>query len=102
MWSETGRVLRVCGIAGIRRTDGKPVDYEMLRAMANQLRHRGPDAMDCWSDGAVGLAHTRLSIIDLHGSQQPMASSNGRRHLVFNGEIFNYQQLRRDISYPFR
>ncbi|MBE1547961.1 asparagine synthase (glutamine-hydrolyzing) [Mycobacterium sp. OAS707] len=70
--------------------------------MANQLRHRGPDAMDHWLGRSIGMAHTRLSIIDLQGSQQPMASSNGLRHLVFNGEIFNYQQLRRDISYPYR
>jgi asparagine synthase (glutamine-hydrolysing) len=50
----------------------------------------------------VGLAHTRLSIIDLQGSQQPMENRDGRRQLVFNGEILNYQELRRQLSYPFQ
>ena len=58
--------------------------------------------MGIWLDGAVGMAHKRLSIIDLHGSQQPMASPDGRQHLVFNGEILNYRELRGQLSYPFR
>jgi asparagine synthase (glutamine-hydrolysing) len=70
--------------------------------MATRLRHRGPDATGLWLDGPVGMAHTRLSIIDLQGSQQPMASVDGRRHLVFNGEILNYRELRGELSYPFR
>lgn len=53
-------------------------------------------------DGSVGMAHTRLSIIDLQGSQQPMASQNGCRRLVFNGEILNYRDLRSQLSYPFQ
>lgn len=69
--------------------------------MASRLRHRGPDALGHWVDGSVGMAHTRLSIIDLQGSQQPMVSVDGRRHLVFNGEILNYRQLRAGLSYPF-
>lgn len=100
----TANVLRfsMCGIAGIRRFDGMPVDSETLLRMAAQLRHRGPDAMGHCIDGSIGLAHTRLSIIDLQCSQQPMASVDGRRHLVFNGEILNYRQLRADSSYQFR
>ena len=70
--------------------------------MAATLRHRGPDAMGSWLDGPVGLAHTRLSIIDLQGSPQPMAGVGGRQHLVFNGEILNYRELRAKISYPYR
>lgn len=89
----------MCGIVGIRRTDREPVDRETLLRMATTLRHRGPDAMGSWVDGPVGLAHTRLSIIDLQGSQQPMSSPSGRRHLVFNGEILNYRELRAEISY---
>ena len=66
------------------------------------LHHRGPDDQGIWLDGSVGLAHTRLSIIDLGGSAQPMANADGRRHLVFNGEILNYRELRKDLCYPFR
>jgi asparagine synthase (glutamine-hydrolysing) len=92
----------VCGIAGIRRTDGMPVEAATLERMAALLRHRGPDAMGVWHAGSIGMAHTRLSIIDLQGSQQPMASPDGLRHLVFNGEILNYRQLRSELSYPFQ
>lgn len=58
--------------------------------------------MGLWLDGSVGLAHTRLSIIDLQGSQQPMVGAGGKRHLVFNGEILNYRELRHELSYPFQ
>ncbi|WP_445167261.1 asparagine synthase (glutamine-hydrolyzing) [Mycolicibacterium sp. Dal123E01] len=92
----------MCGIAGIRRFDGQSVDRETLERMAATIRHRGPDAMGIWLDGPVGLAHTRLSIIDLQGSQQPMTDAGGQRHLVFNGEILNYQELRAELSYPFQ
>lgn len=92
----------MCGIAGIRRFDGQSVVREQLLEMAATLRHRGPDDMGTWLDGPVGLAHTRLSIIDLQHSHQPMASNDERQHLVFNGEILNYRQLRSALSYPFR
>ncbi|WP_174398866.1 asparagine synthase (glutamine-hydrolyzing) [Mycolicibacterium sphagni] len=92
----------MCGIAGIRRFDGQPVNRDTLSRMAATLHHRGPDAMGLWLDGPVGLAHTRLSIIDLQGSQQPMTSASGHQHLVFNGEILNYRELRYELSsYPF-
>jgi len=92
----------MCGIAGVRRLDGGQVDRGVLERMATVLHHRGPDDHGIWLDGSVGMAHTRLSIIDLGGSVQPMASPDGRRHLVFNGEILNYRDLRKDLSYPFR
>lgn len=92
----------MCGIAGIRRFDGEPVSRDVLMQMASALRHRGPDAMDFWHEGSVGMAHTRLSIIDLERSQQPMSNPDGSQHLVFNGEILNYKQLRRECSYPYR
>lgn len=92
----------MCGIAGIRRADGAPVEDDTLFGMAAALRHRGPDDMGIWTDGAVGMAHTRLSIIDLEGSQQPMAGRGGQQHLVFNGEILNYRDLRKEMSYPFQ
>jgi asparagine synthase (glutamine-hydrolysing) len=94
----------VCGIAGIRRFDGVPVERDELLSMANMLWHRGPDAMgvSVSADGSVGMGHTRLSIIDLQGSQQPMVSYDGSRLLVFNGEILNYRDLRQQLSFPFQ
>ncbi|MFC7494571.1 MULTISPECIES: asparagine synthase (glutamine-hydrolyzing) [unclassified Nocardioides] len=92
----------MCGIAGIHRFDGDHVDPRSLDAMAAVLTHRGPDESATWIGGHVGLAHTRLSIIDLAHSHQPMISTDGRWALVFNGEIFNYRELRAGLSYPFR
>lgn len=84
----------MCGIVGIRRFDGAPVDEGLLRAMAAQLRHRGPDGDGFRVVGDVGLGHTRLSIIDLAGSPQPMTSASGPFHVTFNGEIFDYRERR--------
>ena len=92
----------MCGIAGILRSDGESVDRGTLNEMATQLRHRGPDDQGIWIDGPVGMAHTRLSIIDLQGSHQPMESVGGRRHVVFNGEILNYRKLRAELPYPYQ
>ena len=92
----------MCGIGGIQRFDGGTVDPRTLAAMARTLAHRGPDDHGVWHQGATGLAHTRLSIIDLAGSQQPMASASGRWVISFNGEILNYRELRAGLSYPFR
>lgn len=87
----------MCGIVGIRRFDGLPVDEGLLRRMAAQLHHRGPDGdgFRVWRD--VGFGHTRLSIIDLAGSPQPMTSASAPVHVTFNGEIFNYQELRAQL-----
>jgi asparagine synthase (glutamine-hydrolysing) len=87
----------MCGIVGIRRFDGLPVDEGLLRRMAAQLHHRGPDGdgFRVWRD--VGFGHTRLSIIDLAGSPQPMTSASAPFHVTFNGEIFNYQELRAQL-----
>ncbi|MEY2422448.1 MAG: hypothetical protein QOI95_2515 [Acidimicrobiaceae bacterium] len=92
----------MCGIAGIVRFDGAPVDRAALAEMVARLAHRGPDDRGVWIDESVGFGHTRLSIIDVAGSPQPMASFDDRRHLTFNGEILNYQELRRSLQYPFR
>lgn len=92
----------MCGIAGVCRFDGSGVDVAVLTEMAARLHHRGPDDSGVWVDGPAGLAHTRLAIIDLDASIQPMATANGQIHLTFNGEIFNYRQLRTELSYPFR
>ena len=92
----------MCGIVGIRRFDGAAADPSALDAMARVLHHRGPDASGTWHDGPIGFAHTRLSIIDLAASHQPMRSADDRWTLVFNGEIFNYRELRAELDYPFR
>ena len=91
----------MCGIAGIHRFDGARVPVDLLSSMGATLAHRGPDASGTWSQANVGFVHTRLSIIDLAGSRQPMRTPDGRFTLVFNGEIFNYRDLREAIDYPF-
>jgi asparagine synthase (glutamine-hydrolysing) len=92
----------MCGIAGIVQFDGAPASGRTVAAMAALLGHRGPDGHGTWTSGPVGFGHTRLSIIDVEGSPQPMASTDERFHVVFNGEILNYRELRRELDYPFR
>lgn len=88
----------MCGIAGIfHLTTPKPVDPARVERMCTAMAHRGPDGQGVWTAPGVGLGHLRLSIIDLAGSPQPMASSDGRAMLVFNGEIYNYRELREEL-----
>ncbi|MCA8949742.1 MAG: asparagine synthase (glutamine-hydrolyzing) [Planctomycetes bacterium] len=89
----------VCGIVGLRRFDGRPVDEALLRAMAARLHHRGPDGdgFAIYGDTGVGFGHTRLSIIDVAGSPQPMTSVAAPFHLTYNGEIFNYADVRAEL-----
>ena len=89
----------MCGIAGIFHwATPKPVDPLRVERMCDALAHRGPDGSGVWTAPGVGLGHRRLSIIDLAGSPQPMASVDGRAMLVFNGEIYNYRELRRELA----
>ena len=92
----------MCGIAGGMRVDGAPIAREVIEAMTASVRHRGPDDEGMWFHGPVALGHRRLSIIDLTGSHQPMTSVGERWTIVFNGEIFNYRELRAALDYPFR
>ncbi|MBI4938860.1 MAG: asparagine synthase (glutamine-hydrolyzing) [Nitrosomonadales bacterium] len=89
----------MCGIAGIvRLSDGAPLpDKESLLRMAGALTHRGPDEFGVYRDDHAGLAHARLSIIDLATGQQPMADESGTTWIAFNGEIFNYLELREEL-----
>ena len=88
----------MCGITGIYHlVTPKPVDPARLERMCAAMAHRGPDGQGVWTAPGVGLGHVRLSIIDLAGSPQPMASSDGRAMLVFNGEIYNYRELREEL-----
>ncbi|WP_156842417.1 XrtA/PEP-CTERM system amidotransferase [Novosphingobium aquimarinum] len=89
----------MCGIAGIFHLEtAKPVEPARVERMCDAIAHRGPDGHGTWSDPGVCLGHRRLSIIDVAGSPQPMASSDGRAMLVFNGEIYNYRELRRELA----
>jgi len=90
----------MCGIAGIVRLStltSPPILNSVLESMANKIRHRGPDDGAIYNTVTTGLAHRRLSIIDINMGAQPMHSSDGSVSLVFNGEIFNYVELREKL-----
>src|SRR5687768_15482746 len=92
----------MCGIAGMF---GQSATRAAVAAMVHSQRHRGPDASAvCSVAPAVVLGHSRLSILDLSDAgRQPMTSASGRTVVVLNGEIYNYLELRRELSgYPFR
>lgn len=88
----------MCGIAGCYRATGA-ISREWLETATQVLHHRGPDGQGTWLSprGDCGLAHTRLSIIDLAAGAQPMVSHDGRYAITFNGEIYNYRQLRSEL-----
>jgi asparagine synthase (glutamine-hydrolysing) len=91
----------MCGIAGLLSRDGSPVEERLLRAMSDAVAHRGPDGDGIWiaPHGRVGLAHRRLSIIDLSSAAaQPMASADERFVITYNGEIYNHRELRRELE----
>ena len=88
----------MCAIAGLfHLTTPKPVDPARVERMCSAMLHRGPDGGGVWSAPGVGLGHRRLSIIDVAGSPQPMVAGDGRAVLVFNGEIYNYRELRAEL-----
>jgi asparagine synthase (glutamine-hydrolysing) len=87
----------VCGICGIASTNGSAV-ADRVAAMSATLVHRGPDSFGEFSDGDVALAARRLSIIDLETGDQPIANEDGTLHVVQNGEIYNYRELRRELE----
>lgn len=86
--------------------DGRPVAVETLKWMADAIAHRGPDGEGYWAEGHVGLAHRRLSIIDLSSAaSQPMVSADGHAVLAYNGEIYNFRELRLELErrgHPFK
>jgi asparagine synthase (glutamine-hydrolysing) len=88
----------MCGIAGIVDVTGHPVDGGLLRAMTGVQAHRGPDGDGFVCRGGAGLGQRRLAIIDLVTGDQPMASDDGSIQIVFNGEIYNFRELRRDLE----
>jgi len=88
----------VCGIAGIVRSDGAPVDRELLARMNEAIHHRGPDEDGFYFNDGVGLAMRRLAIIDLKSGQQPIPTADRTAWIVFNGEIYNYRELRKQLE----
>ena len=84
----------MCGIAGWWSPDGGPIDQAGLGRMTRALAHRGPDGEGFLIEPGIGLGHRRLSIIDPAGGAQPIANEDESVHVVFNGEIFNYLELR--------
>ncbi len=88
----------MCGICGVYNgRSGEPVSQELIERMASQLSHRGPDDSGIYLDDNVGLGFARLSIIDLNGGHQPMSNETGDIWIVFNGEIWNYKGLRKEL-----
>ena len=87
----------MCGICGVFDVTGAPVEQSLIQRMTMLIRHRGPDGAGSFVSGRVGLGHRRLSIIDLAGGAQPLANEDGTLQVVFNGEIYNYIELRDEL-----
>ncbi|MBW2066377.1 MAG: asparagine synthetase B, partial [Deltaproteobacteria bacterium] len=96
----------MCGICGIFNLNGEPVSPVDLRRMTDAIAHRGPDGEGFYIDSLIGLGHRRLAIIDLSPlGHQPMISARGDCIISYNGEIYNFQELRVELEskgYPFR
>jgi len=88
----------MCGICGIFDRTGRPVDRDLLAKMNDRIRHRGPDGDGVFFGPGVGLANRRLSIIDLEGGGQPISNEDESVSVVFNGEIYNYVELREELK----
>jgi asparagine synthase (glutamine-hydrolysing) len=96
----------MCGIAGVLNFDGSPVEIKRLTNMRDIIAHRGPDDVGLWADNHIGLAHRRLSIIDLTpAGHQPFFSADQNLVMLYNGELYNYVELRtelKQLGYTFR
>lgn len=89
----------MCGIAGIYHLEtAKPVDPVRLRKMTDSMGHRGPDGSGAWTAPGVGLGHRRLSIVDLEGGAQPMATADDAQIISFNGMIYNFREIRDELE----
>ncbi len=85
----------MCGFVGFIDGGDTQLDSGILHAMTDAIRHRGPDDADYYMDGSISLGFRRLSIIDLEGGRQPILNEDGSKVLMFNGEIYNYQEIRK-------
>ena len=89
----------MCGIAGIFDLHGqREISADLLKRMSDSIRHRGPDGEGFFHDGGIGLAHRRLAIIDIGGGDQPLYNEDGSIAVVFNGEIYNFQELAEELT----
>lgn len=95
----------MCGIAGILNYEGRPVQNELIKRMTDSIAHRGPDDNGEFLDGSLGLGHRRLSILDLSkAGHQPMPTRDGKAVISYNGEIYNFRELRSELEklgHPF-
>ena len=87
----------MCGFAGFINGGDTQQDAGVLRSMTDAIRHRGPDDADYYMDGSISLGFRRLSIIDLEGGRQPILNEDGSKVLTFNGEIYNFQEIKKDL-----
>jgi len=89
----------MCGVAGILNLGGEPASPAALKRMTDAIAHRGPDGEGHFADGALGLGHRRLAIIDLSlAGRQPMATQDGRFVVSYNGELYNFHELRKELE----
>jgi len=88
----------MCGFVGIYSRIKKQVDKELIHKMNQTIKHRGPDSADIKMFPTAGLGHRRLSIIDIEGGQQPMPDHQGKAWIAFNGEIYNFKKLRKNLE----
>ena len=89
----------MCGIAGIINFNNEPVSNTQLKSMTDVIAHRGPDGEGQYIDGNVGLGHRRLAIVDLTpAGHQPMQTVDGRYTITYNGEVYNFVELRADLE----
>jgi len=89
----------MCGIAGIFNLDGQAISLLTLNKMTDAISHRGPDGEGFYNDGFIGLGHRRLAIIDLsNAGHQPMISQDSNIVLTYNGEIYNFKELRTELE----
>jgi asparagine synthase (glutamine-hydrolysing) len=89
----------MCGVVGFLNTDGAPAALRAVERMTRAVAHRGPDGSGTWLDGAVALGHRRLAVIDLSAAAaQPMMDTNGRLVMSYNGEIYNYREMRTELQ----
>src|SRR6476469_2616554 len=89
----------MCGLAGVLhlRANAEAPTLALLERMAAAMRHRGPDAFGCYRDRRIGIAHARLSIVDLEGGAQPLANEDDTIWVAFNGDIFDFVELREEL-----
>lgn len=92
-------LAKMCGIAGIFNLNGQPASSDHLRRMTDSIAHRGPDAEGWFVDGSLGFGHRRLSIIDLsEAASQPMSADGGRYCITYNGELYNFREIRKELE----